>query len=1004
MSTVLYGPFPFDEKVVVASARAALSVVSGLLREGRGDELVQAGATGADPGLYIALDTSESAPRISGFWVTFGSAYTDRGPAGPPDRQPPIAVELLDAATEEVWWKELPVNRTKGGMWRPVIVFEWPPFLASRSALAPPGIPVPFLEEVFDEDADATWLDEVTADLPLPVTEVEVEVEFDDDDDGPRGMTSEAFEDLPLERSVIAVIRGQLEHGRALHKGSFGLVPPGTLGDLRRILPFEEWMAAAAGNVKLANEDAAADDAPRLGGPLALPGGRVGFQAYGWLTRSLEVWPLLASTIRSGTLNDRVVQSRWKQQLAMATSSSIIVLTLVISVAMAIRQAATPRPEASPEPPPPAAQPAMAQCSAEHTQFVEEFRCQVKALSEGGRDALGDAVCEDRSDQAKDPIRPLAAEDLQAAYCGLLDRAEQGWQAKFGVADDAPKSNWAQFAAAQACFNVLGHPYPYELMTYGERKVANPGKFLQDENLRVEPLMQLVTDLEAACTAYRERLEARVEGAIFATHVGDSSQRTVTARRSLRELATSYALDGMPDEIAQCFREGMEAGLEAVEYHRICTGGRGPNDTADREFGELAAGSQAGSKVLIWAKLAGDHLAMGEAQGGLIDRYTRARFGNYLPDETNGIGLRAVEGQVARASELWQCHMMLGERFGPGRPPADNGLGLYQVRIPFPTAYDVSGRGARTQLQLDAGLMAMRDGGLPAGVCWSVVSRRLTQYQPVHPLLAIPDDKSWPSAEQQLCGQICAAYYGVRRSAYEADWATPYGDLDLCVSRELPPTSSSGRDGLGAEGLDQLRIPYHSLAVSTNSYRWITPDHSDVCAFNLIAQGQMPGTAEGYIVGARAPEQWAGSTSEGSGIAGNPRQAIELVRAAYRPGSGGRSGVEVCGDVATQCFTSLMLEVINPRLEGDERVQRYEYLSAWQSRVRSVAGLAEGAIREQHPWCAAIFPYLLPQQAGARTGTTDIDEPCRRGVEAARERAVAAINHIAVDNTEVERQ
>ena len=993
MSTVLYGPFPFDEQVVVASARAALAVVTGLIRGGQGEELLASTATGVESGLYVSLVTgADGSPLISGFWVTFSGAYTTRGPAGPPDRQPPFALGLLEAVTEEVWWKNLPVAKARAGLWRPVMVFEWPHFLASRSALSPPGIPASFLEEAFEEDGDATWLDEVTADLPLPVTEVEVEFE---DEEGNFG--SDDWEELPLERSIVMVVRGQLEKGAAIHKGTYGLVPPSALEGEGRVLAFDTWYdAVVSGSATTLHEDQDSNDAPRLGSPLELPGGRVGFQSLGWLTKTLETWPKRASDIRRGGMNDRVVRSQWKGQLVTALSSSVIVLTLVVSVAMAIRQAATPRPEVSPEPPPPAAQPAMAQCSADHTQFVDEFRCQVKALSEGGPLALRSPSCGDQSEYLVNTIRPLASEDLQAAYCGLLDRTEQGWIGRFASGGDtAVEVNWAEFAAAQACFNVQGNPYRYE-MAQADRKrsVANPSKFLEEPALRVEPLARLVEDLEGACGAYLERMEARVEGAVFATHVGSARGRTTAGRKTLRELATDYALVGVPDELAQCFREGMRNGLNVDQYHGMCSSGREFTDSADRDFGGLH----------IWQKLSGNHTSAPVAGHGLIDRYGSARFG--IPfDIPEDVDISSeVERQVSRANEIWQCHMGLTGQYLPGAPPSSSTLGLWEVRIPLPSSYDVSGTGARAQLQLDSALLPMREGLLAAGTCWDVVSKRLTQYAPIHPLLEAPDDKSWPSAEQQLCGQICASYYGISRFSREDEWSTPFGDLDMCVTKSRPPSRSSSLAALGVNGLDQLRIPYYSEIRGPRELAWLEPDYHDVCAFNLVAQGRIPGTPDGYIVEGRAPEQWAGRASEGSTIAGGPGKAIATVKSALRPGTGGISGVRACGDVATQCFTSLMLETINPRLDGDERRQRYEFETSWASKVRAVSDLANSEIVSSYPWCAAIYPYLKPPAVGGRSESGDLDAPCRRGVETARANAVAAIQFIATDNTIVERQ
>ena len=61
------------------------------------------------------------------------------------------AVRLLDAVldieavTEAVWWRDLPVSGMSGGVWRPLVVLEWPPPLAVRMPLLqpPPSAPAP---------------------------------------------------------------------------------------------------------------------------------------------------------------------------------------------------------------------------------------------------------------------------------------------------------------------------------------------------------------------------------------------------------------------------------------------------------------------------------------------------------------------------------------------------------------------------------------------------------------------------------------------------------------------------------------------------------------------------------------------------------------------------------------------------------------------------------------------------------------------------------------------
>ena len=55
------------------------------------------------PGLYLLLNDDGDFPQLVGFWIVFGSAY--RGWPQGPDRDPPYAQEILEALTEEVWWK-----------------------------------------------------------------------------------------------------------------------------------------------------------------------------------------------------------------------------------------------------------------------------------------------------------------------------------------------------------------------------------------------------------------------------------------------------------------------------------------------------------------------------------------------------------------------------------------------------------------------------------------------------------------------------------------------------------------------------------------------------------------------------------------------------------------------------------------------------------------------------------------------------------------------------------
>ena len=75
----------------------------------------------------------QNKPSLVGFWIVHGHDYLLTGPVGPPDREPPMAREVLSALTEAVWWKQFTVWPRKGGTWRPLVVQEWIPEVANRS-------------------------------------------------------------------------------------------------------------------------------------------------------------------------------------------------------------------------------------------------------------------------------------------------------------------------------------------------------------------------------------------------------------------------------------------------------------------------------------------------------------------------------------------------------------------------------------------------------------------------------------------------------------------------------------------------------------------------------------------------------------------------------------------------------------------------------------------------------------------------------------------------------
>jgi hypothetical protein len=955
----LTGPHPFDLKTVVASTRAALASVGATIRAGRGDDLldglgasvdavelpdgsvrVDRGSNVAEPGLYLLLrhDGTGASVAIAGFWVIPDGDYVNNGPAGPPDRVPPFVQEILDAATEEVWWRNLKVNLAKDKSWRPVVVLEWLPHFAQRSSLAPPGTPLvePEAREVFDDEHRETWLE-------VPAARVEAawsEVATSTWDKGP-----DLYAHLPRERSLVLVVRGTLTHDGSLHQGSFFLVPPELLDTdgTTDVLGLSVWLDRALDlrPVDVEAIDRRDDDRHRVGRALELPDGRVGFHASGWLTRGLGIWPARPSDIAFGKLTDRVVQQKWISQARVSAVSALTVLLVVLQFSYVVILLTRPVPRPMTPPPDPAPQPALSVCSADYQEFVEEFRCQIQHLASREDNGGLKPACGDLGSK----LSGRAGDYLQSSYCALHDRARDGWLADLGKGDQA---DFAHFAASQACFNVLGHPYPYklrELTAEGgtdSRLLGNPKAFLDDEALRIDPLSDLVKELDGLCDQYQERTTSLAEGAVFATHVGspfsDSKASDDDPARLRRELF-GVATVGMTDNSEACFRRGMKEGLNGTKYSAMCSD---VEDSLDVRAG----------RNKMWRLLEGDIAS--DEPASLVERYAGIRF-----PETG-----------AKSDELWSCHLAL-VRSEP--MVAGDRYGVWDLAVPVPDNYQITGAGVRTQLNFDAFWRASEPPGGDFGVCWPVVRKRLSAYRPVHPLLADLEVDGWPSEEQQLCGQVCAARFGVQHSLNDASWVTRDSDLASCVI-----TADSGPmydEGQGS--LDRLRLPWNEASRG----EWVEATTAAVCAYNVIAQNLMPPIEGGYVVQERAPKEYAGETVAGSRIAGGDQG----LAARYVTGLAfGRmesvTSAAACGNVATQCFSGLMLEVT-----GDTSIERYRWLDSWRRKVEDLKQLKRSELAYDHPWCVGIRDYLVPERESAQ-----FDTPCVAGVEEARANAEAA--------------
>ncbi|MCA9571660.1 MAG: hypothetical protein KC656_27665, partial [Myxococcales bacterium] len=356
----LLGPLPFDLTAPAQSARLALStwtsaesVVAEPLQE----------TDGTAPGLSFLVDDEG---RLLGFWLTFGDNYLDDGPG--PARIPPFAEDLLEAATEEIWWERMKVAPLVGGRWKPIVVLEWPPELADRCGAPPPGQRA--LEE--DEPEPERWGDEPETSWLEPVAERPPG--FDEPEYIPTALRR--WDDLPERRSIVTIVRGDMGRRAGIHDGHFALAaPPPQPVLVPEGLPLELWIA-----------ESAPEHVPKTSGlldPVRLFGGRAAFPLPGWLVRDLEPTPADPDDLLPGELVARDIHSRFWGQVALAGTITVLVLLGVLGFSGGLHLAGLPRLESAAAVPPVDAQPAMSVCSADHRRFVDAFRCQVRHLAEG---------------------------------------------------------------------------------------------------------------------------------------------------------------------------------------------------------------------------------------------------------------------------------------------------------------------------------------------------------------------------------------------------------------------------------------------------------------------------------------------------------------------------------------------------------------------------------------------------------------------------------------------
>lgn len=952
MNYRLSGHFTFEVGAAVASARSALGAIAEHLSSDGRFGSSGAPVEGRQEGLYFIL-TDEPKPAIAGFWLIFGSQYVETGPPGPPDRVPPYAKALFDAATEEVWWRNLRVSSSQNRRWSPVVVFEWLPAIAGRCALPPPGHPVVDAggdEEEVDEDGwlevANPWQVEAGGDMPAGA---EVMPDPPESEELPTRVAQRP--DLPSKRSLLLAIRGELVRTRTTHKGSFFTVlpQPGQAGG--GAITMGDWLEQLA----QAPVEQPELEGHALGAPVLLDDESCGFPASGWLTKDLLMWPEHPSNILPGDLSNRDIRAAWAVRTRAAVALTAASVLLNLGVSYGIERAAVPDPKVTEAPAEPAAQPALSVCSADHHKFVEEFRCQINDLASGNPSSK--PTCGDRG--SEDHRFPAREEDLRAGMCGLLDRQLDGPSGVGnlpGGAEDA-LYNYGHLAAAQACFNVLGHPshrYAQDPDYSGRgRMLADPDRFLTDPDLGIRSLQDLVDDLEYSCATYRSKMEDRMEGAVFATHIGASlpsfEDEDSEPQRLRRQLA-DRALRDLSRDTKECFYEGMRTGPDAVSFERAC--GIPGGGIADA-FEEME----------IWQELKGKgQLQLPEGEEPSVTKaYVRARFPGGMDGDTT--------------AKVWRCHLALDQAV-----PQDPAPILWDINLPQPSVYGVSGnRGVRSQLTLDAAMLSFEE-GMEAGSCWEVVAELLNGYSPIFPLLGEPELGRWPPMEQQICGQVCAVRYRLKGGEIP-EWLTQDTDVDLCVDLYEDVSKRKPRRGRW----DPLVLPWNGV-----EDEWSEPDFADACAFNLIGQNYLGGEEEAFLVEDQPWMAWAGGPGEGDDDSGSVGQAVQAVN--NMTTFGGSRSRRTCGHVATQCFTSLMLEVT-----GTEFLESYQWHDRWVSEVDKLARSRPNTRAERYgPWCDLVYPYLTAE--GVVT-EGNIDYTCRSGVDNARTNVSDAIKRIVSEQS-----
>ena len=1031
-------PYAFEASSIKGSIRSALGDLLKAKQDKNREKVLEnlrlRNTKNLKAGLYLILGDEGDFPKLVGFWVVFGKTFLEEGPKGAPDKDPPYAQEILEALTEEVWWKNYEVHPYANKVWNPIIILHWPSSLANRSQLAPPGLGLSSNEFAQSADVDLaphSWLERY--DSPSPSLEKVSNAK--------EGRSSDEWAHLQPMRSLLLIIKAKMKHSRLAHKGEFHMIHPEHLGNPEEKTPieFSQWLGAVVNQHEHAESSF---DKHFLGQPLLLQNGNSAFPPSGWLTKNLEIWPISPKEIRHAKLMPRDVGSRAWAQFKQAVGISVAVLCCIVGLSIAVKVITQPKPISAESPPPPHPQPALSLCSADYDEFLEELRCQMAYMSLLGKEhdqmkvngtvkkvyyckdkkvegLKGTEPDEDQVEKAKDIVKNI---NLQAVYCGLRDRRDDNY--KYEPTLEKFSTDYASYALTKACYNVLGQPYEYNANVSITNKNTivrpNPDKFFKG-NLSIQQLIAVRDNLNDECDKFKGNIESQIHGSIFASFIGRSkprnyqedNPRSVDEGFRLREYLSDIVASTLSTKSEKnCFSFGMENNPYGIENHKeLCLNKKNQDKSTEAEedsVSEEPVQKQKSSSngMTAWEKLNpdGKHTKNCTKRDSsqprdikscsMLSQYEYARFGTYPQRITVKHNTPVLHQADTQPSSLWQCHNMLGY---PQAIKTEKIKVKWDLYLPLPQNYNINGSGVQKQLQLDAGLIEVQENEetrSKLGACWDVLSKKLQKYKPVHPLIRNTDDTMWVSVEQQLCTQVCAGYYRFQNLDKEKNktWLTQKNDLKSCIHYRDPKKSPSGENVL-----DKLTMPWNH----NEAEMWIPPKEEHVCAFNLLAQSYFPNG----IVGDIAPPAWAGIAKNKKGIAGGKEgAAYKAVDSLLRYGQ--TRGKSSCAYAATQCFAGIIVEVMD----------REALFSNWSDKVRSKVRsisfmgpedvdkgynpltaketlsqyLRRGEKDTRSPWCRLILPYLsletLPEG--------QLDRPCALGVDTAQKSMFGALDEI----------